>query len=194
MKSLLTTLAVTAAFAGPAMAGSLAYPAADPVVPAPVVTYVAPSGDWTGAYGGLQLGYGMAKATGNLDGNGPIGGITFGYDYDFGQFVMGAAIDYDAADIDIGNGSTIDSIARLKLRAGYDLGQTLVYMTAGGARAETSNLGSDDGWLVGLGFERRLTDSLSVGSELNYHKFDNFNSSGLELEATTVQVKAIFRF
>lgn len=195
MKFLMTTLAVTTAFAGPALAGSLTYAPADPIVPAPVVTYVAPaSGDWTGGYAGLQLGYGMATGSGGLDGNGAVGGLALGYDYDFGQFVMGGAIEYDAADIDMGAGVNIDSIARLKLRAGYDLGKALIFASAGAAQADVASLGTDDGWFVGFGYEQRLTETLSLGSEVTYHKFDDFNGSAIDVEATTVQVKAIYRF
>lgn len=187
MKFRLTTLVVTTALAGPALAGSMSYAPADPVVPAPVVTYVAPAnGDWTGPYAGLQLGYGMATGTGGLDGNGAIGGLALGYDYDFGQFVAGGAIEYDAADI--------DSIARLKLRAGYDLGKALIFASAGAAQADVASLGTDDGWFVGFGYEQRLTETLSLGSEVTYHKFDDFNGSAIDVEATTVQVKAIYRF
>lgn len=194
MKPVLATLAMTAALAAPAMAGSLTYPAADPVVPAPAITYAAAVSDWSGAYGGVQLGYGMATASGGLDGNGAVGGLTLGYDRDFGSFVMGAAIDYDLADIDLGGGVNVDNITRLKLRAGYDMGQSLVYATAGAARADVATLGTDNGWLLGFGYERRLTETLSLGTELVYHKFDDFNDTGIDVEATTVQVKAIFRF
>lgn len=194
MKTLMTTLALTAALASPALAGSLATPMAEPTVPAPIIVAAPAGGDWTGAYGGLQLGYGKAKATGGLEGDSVIGGLTFGYDYDFGQFVVGAGLDYDITDIDLGGATTIENVARLKLRAGYDLGQSLVYVSAGGARADTSTLGNDTGWFAGAGYEYRLTESLSLGGEVLYHEFDDFNGSGVDGDATTVQVRALFRF
>lgn len=194
MKTLMTTLALTAALASPALAGSLATPMAEPTVPAPIIVAAPAGGDWTGAYGGLQLGYGKAKAMGGLEGDSVIGGLTFGYDYDFGQFVVGAGLDYDITDIDLGGATTNENVARLKLRAGYDLGQSLVYVSAGGAHADTSTLGNDTGWFAGAGYEYRLTESLSLGGEVLYHEFDDFNGSGVDVDATTVQVRALFRF
>jgi opacity protein-like surface antigen len=194
MKTLMTTLAMTAALATPALAGSLATPLTEPTVPAPVIVAAPAGGDWTGAYGGLQLGYGQGNATGGLEGDGVIGGLTFGYDYDFGQFVLGAGLDYDITDIDLGGATTIENVVRLKLRAGYDLGQSLVYVSAGGARADTSTLGNDTGWFAGAGYEYRLTESLSLGGEVLYHQFDDFNGSGADVDATTVQIRALFRF
>lgn len=194
MKKLLAILAATTALATPALAGSLATPMAEPMVPAPAPMMAPVSGDWTGGYGGVQLGYGSVNATGGLDGDGVIGGLIAGYDYDFGQFVLGAGVDYDVTDIDIGGATTLESVARLKLRAGYDLGQGLIYATAGGARAETSTLGRDNGWFAGAGYEQKITDSLSLGGEVLYHQFDDFNGTGVDVDATTVQVRAMFRF
>ncbi len=194
MKTLMTTLALTAALASPALAGSPTAPLADPTVPAPVVNVANTGGDWTGAYGGLQLGYATADTNVGLDGDNVIGGLSFGYDYDFGQFVLGAALDYDFADIDLGGATSIENVARLKVRGGYDLGKSLIYATAGGAQAYTSTLGDDTGWFAGAGYEYMLTDQVSLGGEILYHDFEDFNGSGVDVEATTLQVRAMFRF
>lgn len=188
--TLLGTLGATLV-AVPAMAGS---PTPAPVEPEIIVPVAVPiTGDWTGAYGGLQLGYGDFSGTGGLNGDGMIGGLTMGYDHDFGQWVLGAGLDYDFADIDMG-GNTIDSIARLKLRAGYDLGAGLVYATAGAAQADIDTLGTDEGYFAGIGYEHMLTDTISLGGEILYHDFGDFNGSGTNVDGTTAQVRASFRF
>lgn len=183
-----------ALIAAPALAGSPTPPPADPVIaPAPVV----PAGtDWTGAYGSLNLGYADVSTSGaaTLSGDGMIGGLSLGYDYDFGNVVLGAGLDYDLADIDVGGADTLESVARLKLRAGYDMGRGLLYATGGAARATLANLGDDTGYFAGVGYEHLITDNVSVGGEVLYHAFDDFNGSGIDVEATTVAAKVNFRF
>ncbi|SDI55229.1 hypothetical protein SAMN04488026_100452 [Aliiruegeria lutimaris] len=76
------TLALT--LAAPAFAGSL-----DPVAiePAPTPIPVQTSSDWTGGHVGLQLGYG--ELTDGLEGDDMIGGVSAGYDWDLGDWVVG---------------------------------------------------------------------------------------------------------
>ncbi|WP_037373696.1 outer membrane protein [Sediminimonas qiaohouensis] len=184
--------AATAALALPAYAGSNAPAQPDPVVPQPAPA--APVGfDWTGGYVGGQLGYGSLD-TGTADDGGAIGGVHAGYDFDFGQWVVGAGLDYDFADITAG-GITLDNVARLKVRGGYDLGNGgLAYATAGGARAYTASSGDDDGYFFGAGYEHMVTDTFSVSGELLHHQFDNFGGGGTDIDANTVQVRGSFRF
>lgn len=196
----LTKAALAAALAGtvaaPAIAGGLNEPAPEPVVAAPVVP-VAPSTDWTGGYVGAQIGYGDISATG-LDGNGALYGLRAGYDWDFGGWVLGAGVDYDFSNIDLGAGAgKLDSVGRLKVRAGADLGQTLLYATAGAARAKADIGGvsrSDNGWFAGVGADYALSQNWTVGGEILAHKFDNFDGTGVDVDATTASVNASFRF
>src|SRR5690606_25294907 len=128
-------LALGAALAAPAFAGGYAEPVVEAPVAAPVVA-AAPNGDWTGGWIGGQVGFGDASA-GALDGDGAIYGLRGGYDWDFGQWVLGAGLDWDKADIDLGTaGDNLDSIARLGLRAGDDMGRTLVCVRGGVAPAK----------------------------------------------------------
>lgn len=187
---------LAAMLAVPAFAGGLT----DPVVEAPVAAPVAPivtGTDWTGGYVGAQLGYADVSATG-LDGDGAIYGIRGGYDYDFGNWVLGGRLDYDAADIDLGAGAgSLDSVARLGVRAGADLGRTLIYGIAGGARAEADVGGtdlSDNGWFAGIGADYALTDQWTVGGEILSHQFDDFDNSGVDVDATTAAINVGFRF
>tara|TARA_R110002049_G_scaffold23545_3_gene83402 strand:+ start:127960 stop:128433 length:474 start_codon:yes stop_codon:yes gene_type:complete len=157
---------------------------------------VAYGGDWTGFYTGLQLGYADVDSNGaGLDGSDNTYGFHAGYDYDFGQFVLGGELDYDKGDIDLGGGAaTIDSVARAKIKGGYDLGNTLIYATAGAARADTSG-GDESGAFAGLGMTYKVTERYTVGAEVLQHKFDDVGGvAGNDLDATTLSLRGSLRF
>lgn len=175
--------------AAPVLAGSPTPAPVEPAISTPVAVPL--TGDWTGGYVGGQIGYG--KIGGGASGDDAIGGLTMGYDYDFGTWVLGAGIDYDWSNIEAG-GNKLENMARLKLRAGYDLGQGLLYATAGAVRADIETLGSDDGYFAGIGYEHMLTQNISLGGEVLYHDFGDFNGSGTDVDATTAQIRATFRF
>lgn len=188
--------ALAAALAAPAFAGGLAEPVTEPV-PVAVPAVIPVTGDWTGGYVGARLGFGKAEIDGT-DGDGLLYGLGGGYDYDFGNWVLGATLNYDMSEIEFDGGAgTIDSVARLGLRAGADLGKTLLYATAGAAWAE-ANIGgtnySDNGWFGGVGAEYMMGANWSLGGELLLHQFDNFDGTGLDVDATTAALTANFRF
>ncbi|TDL83718.1 porin family protein [Palleronia sediminis] len=192
--------ALVAASSTAAMAGNLEMPAPEPVIysaPAPVFT---PGYDFTGFYGGASLGFGQGEldTAGDTEGEGAIGGLFAGYDRDFGNYVMGIELDLNAADIDLGNAGSIDQVHRLKLRAGYDGGgRTLVYGTGGVAYAKADVSGTDfedNGWVLGAGVEHALRDNVTIGGEVLYHQFDDFDDTGIDADATTVQARVTFRF
>lgn len=190
----------TAAAFGLATAGTLAQAGnlEEPIVEAPVIVPVAPvytGGDWGGFYGGLSLGYADVSAdtgTATLEDGGVTYGIHGGYNYDFGKFVLGTELEYSKTDIDLG-AATVDSVARLKLRGGYDLGNSLIYATAGVARADTS-LGNDNGKFIGIGMDYKVTDRFTVGGELLEHRFDDIGGSGVDADATTFSLRGSFNF
>ncbi len=192
----ISTLALTIATAmgGTAYAGSLAdAPVEAPVyAPAPIAQPVV--GDWTGFYTGLNLGYADVDGPGAFDGDDMSYGFHAGYDYDFGQFVLGGELEYDKTDLDLGGNANIDSIARAKIKGGYDLGNTLVYATAGAARADTS-FGDETGKFAGVGVAYKVTDRYTVGAELLEHRFDDLGGvAGADADATTFNLRASMRF
>lgn len=186
--------------AGSAMAGGINEPVADQVVAAPVATAPAyQGGDWGGFYAGAQLGYvDVDSNNAGLDGDDALIGVHGGYRYDFGRAVVGAELDYDFADVDLGNNlGTLDEVGRVKLMAGADLGRTLVYGTAGYAQAKATVGGSDlsgDGAFGGVGVDYALNDSFTVGGEVLFHGFDDFDNTGVDLDATTATVRVGFQF
>ncbi|MFA7434486.1 MAG: outer membrane beta-barrel protein [Gemmobacter sp.] len=195
----LTGTILSAALAAPAaFAGGIGEAPPDPVIAAPApVPVIAPSRNWTGGYVGAELGYG--DLSGDVDGDGAVGGLFGGYTHDFGNWALGGELAYDKAgfDFDTGGGDKVKDLLRLKLRAGPTFGDTFVYGVAGAARARADIGGSsesDNGWLAGVGAEYALNESWTVGGEVLYHRFNDFADTGLKVAPTTIQARASFRF
>ncbi len=187
------TLAAGTLLGSVAVAGSLQEPTVEaPLIsPAPVI----PSSDWTGFYTGLQLGYADMDGPAALDGNNNTYGFHAGYDYDLGNWVIGGELDYDKTDVDLGGGAAnVDSVARLKFKGGYDLGNTLVYATAGVARADTT-VGNETGPFAGIGITYKVTDRYTIGAEVLEHRFSDIGgTAGDDLDATTFNLRGSLRF
>lgn len=199
MKKLLAGLAAltTTALAMPALAGGYNAPVVEAPVAAPVAAPVVSSadGDWTGGYVAGQLGWGHSKF-GGLSEDTAVYGIRGGYDYDFGKFVLGANLDWNKVDADLGT-DTVNDIARLGLRAGYDMGRSLVYVAAGAARANVDTLtGSVDenGYYAGVGMDYAINDKWTVGGEILQNRFTDFNGTNSTLSTTTAGLNVGFRF
>lgn len=195
MKTLMMSTTLIALAAGGAHAGNLSEPEVTPAPEAVVVPTepVVLGGDWTGPYGGLSYGRLMAE-TDNDDEDGQVYGLFGGYDYDFGTFVLGGELDFQATDDYTLDGVDVDSVTRLKLRGGYDLGQALVYATAGVARADTSLDGDVDGGVYGLGLDYRVTERMTVGVEYLNHQFNDVGDTGVDIDANTISLRGAFRF
>ncbi|WP_439122510.1 outer membrane protein [Marivita sp.] len=193
MKRILLGTALVATAATATYAGSADPAPAEPMKVEPVTVAPAPmGGDWTGAYGGLSFGNLSADADSFEDSEG-VYGVFGGYDYDFGQFVVGGELDYQSGeDIQLG-GIEVDDVLRAKVRGGYDLGRTLVYGTVGAAQLNT-NIGDDTGIVGGLGVEYKVTEQFTVGGEYLAHRFDDFDDTGVDVEADTVSIRGSFRF
>ncbi|MFP7673069.1 outer membrane protein [Marivita sp. S0852] len=193
MKRILLGTACAALTGSMAFAGSIDSAPAEPVIAQPVaVAPVTMGGDWTGGYGGLSLGKGWITGD-DLDDDELVYGVHGGYDYDFGRFVLGGELDYQAGD-DLNLGAEdVDDILRLKMRAGYDLDRTLVYGVLGAAQLNTDNF-EDTGWVAGVGAEYLVTESISLGAEYLYHQFDDFDDTNVDIDADTFSLRANFRF
>lgn len=124
-------------------------------------------------------------------------GVRAGYDWQFGAVVIGVLA--EGARTDVQDSVTafsttpaaytmtreLDGLAAARVRAGYALGNTLVYGTGGYAmgkierRFATTNTANvftlregdedfADGWQLGAGLEHRITDDVSLGLEYLY--------------------------
>ena len=81
--------------------------------------------------------------------------------------------------------------------AGREIGNSLVYGTVGAAHANASIGDADlssDGLVYGLGFDYALSDRWTVGGEVLQHRFDDFDGTGTDFDATTIKAKVGFRF
>jgi outer membrane immunogenic protein len=196
----IAALIVTSALVTPALAGGPTTPVPEPEVIAVPEPFVPAGMDWSGAYAGAQIGYGDVDSNGGgLDGYGALGGVHAGYRWDMGNFVAGAELTYDTSAIDLGAaaGDELDDVAALKVTAGREFGRGLVYGTLGAAYASASVGGadlSDNGYLYGLGMDYAITDRVTVGGELLQHRFNDFDGSGVDLDATTLKAKVALRF
>ena len=170
--------------------------------PPPAPAYYAPPFSWTGFYVGVNGGYATTDLRGNtfgpLAGVGPVsafgspsGGLiggTVGYNYQIGQFVIGAEGTLDWADLSKSrsflNGSSdslkVDSVANVLGRFGYAWDRTLFYVAGGYAGGDVhasgfndafygvtfpGNSGWQSGYAVGGGIEYAVTNNISVKGE-----------------------------
>lgn len=179
-----------------AFAGGLAEPVVAPT-PTPVaVAAPVPTGrDWTGFYAGASLGYGDVDADGVT---GEFEGATFGghvgYNYDLGSIVLGGELEAKGTN-DFENdasGLELENVLRAKVRAGYDAGAFLPYVTGGYAQA-TVNGDDDDGLFYGVGVDYAFSDSITVGGEYLRHEFEDFDDGG-DITADTVSLRVSYNF
>jgi outer membrane immunogenic protein len=146
---------------------------------------------WTGFYAGLHLGTSDLSA-GNTSESDPTYGVHVGYDYDFGQFVLGGELAYDGSvDYVIGGTVTTSTTSRLKLKGGYDLGRTLVYGVVGHANLDGQNT-RNDGYTVGLGVSFKATDKIVTGAEYLHDTLGWANNTDAKMDRFTM--RASYKF
>jgi outer membrane immunogenic protein len=183
-----------------------------PPPPPPVAELRAATYDWTGGYVGVWAG--ATCVDGSLhdntavapiiadwenDGCGSKGGLMAGYLHQFDSFVIGAELDWGmtgkvaenntpGADFQFGMNHLVTS----RLRAGYAVDDSLLYVTGGfawaqgdlhginGAVAPDHIKGSHKGWSIGGGFEHAFTDQFRMRLEYLYTRFGgaNYYSAG----------------
>ncbi|QJD16669.1 outer membrane protein [Paracoccus sanguinis] len=183
---------------GAAQAGGFAAPVVE-VEPIVAVT-PAPAPAWQGGYAGVALGYafngddrigrrgaGLDDSIGTAELSGVNLSLRAGYRWQRDNWVVGPELSYTAGDIkdgfDFGAGgsfeSKVNNLFAVKLKTGYlARPDTLVYGIAGWQTGDfTYNYnGADidydaDGYVLGLGAEKMITDRISVTGEYEYSNF-----------------------
>ncbi|THD42366.1 MAG: porin family protein [Bradyrhizobium sp.] len=157
--------------------------------PAPAPYYAPQAFSWTGFYVGLNGGWAGGSTGGDF--GSPSGGLvggTAGYNYQIGQFVLGAETDFDWADLHKSGinllgayNNNIDSLFTARARAGIALDRALIFATAGYAGVEDNVsypglLSSSDwrsGGAFGGGIEYAFTNNISAKAEYLYMPFAN---------------------
>jgi outer membrane immunogenic protein len=180
--------------------GARAADLARPIQPAPAFAQpVVPAGyNWSGFYVGVNAGYGYGRSrwddsafssgSGGFDINGALVGGQFGYNWQFGSWVLGLETDADWTSI---HGSAAGSGAMCatngngqcqvqqnwfgttRARAGYAFGRVLPYVTGGVAYGDrdvtlsngTSSNSVNAGWTAGGGVEVGITPNWSAKAE-----------------------------
>jgi len=152
--------------------------------------------DWTGFYAGASTGS-LEVDTGaaGFKENDTNFGVHAGYRSDAGRLVFGGEFEYDWADVELVPGAiSADRVMRLKATAGYDFGQTLVYLAAGTAEVDVDGLGSDWGGFFGLGAAYAVSPQAVVGLELLEHNFTDIGGSGIDADAWSASLRASWKF
>jgi outer membrane immunogenic protein len=196
MKRLATALAALLLGAAPVLAGSYTAAPVDPIVPMPPAP---PAFNWTGGYVGVFVGalHGNNRWGQNLgasfstpgDWSRTPAGLMLGYNMQSGGMVYGAELDYTASTLTavstgnggfgcggpVGCGTDVSRLITLRGRVGFAMDRTLIYGTAGFARANVRGYnpgtatvtgdGSRSGWSAGLGIEHALTDRFTIRAE-----------------------------
>lgn len=207
LKTSLAACAVVS-FAGVAEAADVIYE--EPAMVAPMAPMEAAPYSWTGGYIGLFGGaatgdfdydFAMSPAVGGIgdaslenSAGGLFGGAQAGYDYQIGNFVIGAVADIAASDIDteltasiggVGSASVssdLQYLGTVRARLGYAMDRFMVYGHGGFAYGETeqtvslTGLGSvtndendtKTGYVVGAGVEYAIFDNVSFQTEYSY--------------------------
>ncbi len=196
-------LAALVCAAAPAVAADL--PRGDgPYVAAPFGGY-----NWTGFYAGLNLGYQWGSATNTgLSPSGVAGGIQGGYNWQTGNFVLGAETDLQLSGASDSAGAFKFSnpwFGTLRGRGGYAINNILLYATGGLAygsgTAELLGLSETHtaiGWTVGGGMEVGLTPRWTAKAEYLYVDLgaQNYALTGLshEIKANVLRFGSNYRF
>jgi outer membrane immunogenic protein len=186
------------AFLAASLVGGVAV-AADMPMKAPPAPFVA---RWTGTYIGINGGYGWATSnestvfatSGDYSQTGGLAGVTYGGNWQSGQWVLGFESDLDWANINgsvnnalCGAGCFTDlrALSTTRMRAGVDLNGWLLFGTAGAAwgdiksgqvgcapvlTAPSCGTGINPGWVAGLGVETMFAPRWSA--KLEYLHFD----------------------
>ena len=193
MKHVFFALVGLAALTGTAAAADL------PPRMAPAPYYKAPVAvpvyNWTGFYIGINGGGGFGRSqwdsTGSFNVSGGLVGGTVGYNYQFGQAVVGVEGDIDWADI---NGTTNAAcpfgcktsdnwLSTVRGRLGYAADRFMPFVTGGAAfgdiRASTPGFAganqTNAGWTVGAGLEFAIAGNWTAKAEYLYVDLGKFN-------------------
>ena len=211
----LAILLATAAIATPALAADVVYQ--EPPAPAPVsIEPVTQTTTWTGLYVGAQAGVAFGNSdngasfntsngtggsgifNGDDSNSGFIGGGTIGYDYQMGNFVVGALADINYIDASesrsyttgLGNtfttNSDINYLGTVRAKLGYAMDNVLVYGTGGLAYAGLDNSmtspSNTSGEFAGYSFNQSSDDNdvgYTVGAGVDFMATQNI-SFGVE--------------
>ena len=167
---------------------------AAPYYKAPVY---APAYSWTGFYAGINGGWGFGTSkwdippTGSFDIDGGLVGGTLGYNYQFGQGVVGIEGDIDWADINgtsttfcpVGCKTNDNWLGTVRGRLGYAADRFMPFISGGLAFGDiqasvpgfAGATSTQAGWTVGGGIEMAIAGNWTAKAEYLYVNLGRFN-------------------
>ncbi|MEO0495862.1 MAG: outer membrane beta-barrel protein [Pseudomonadota bacterium] len=164
-----------------------------PIAPPPGVEVFS----WQGGYIGASAGAAIFNPTpGFATNTGFIGGAFAGYNFQNGNVVFAPELDFDYSATSSG-ALDLNYVGRVKGKLGYSFDRTLVSVIGGGAFAGAdagAGALTDFGWLAGASVDYAVTDNIFAGGEYLYHSFDNFDSSGIDVNVQTIKARVGFKF
>ncbi|MVA95639.1 outer membrane beta-barrel protein [Nitratireductor sp. CAU 1489] len=211
--------------------------AADPIDPdrfrEPVVE--AATFDWTGLYVGAHAGVGASSTTWSFSpfgnavqpnpfrGGGGFGGLQLGYNFQSGNWVIGAEGDIALANIEGSSAcplapfsceSAVKWLGSARLRVGYAFDRTLIYGTGGAGFGSVlrefvhpvfgTGISSDKtqvGWTAGAGVEFAVNEAWSIKGEYLYYDLGRdtyvdtaFQSSNIRTTLHTAKIGINFHW
>ena len=189
----------------------------------PGATYAPPPMSWTGFYVGAHLGgawsdteWANVSLTGERvtnDSSGFFGGAQMGYNYQFGNFVVGVEAALSGGSLGDTFHSVVDpaqtyatdisTIVTVAGRLGVNVNQWMLYAKGGWAGASVDVTGRntttndkfsfDDwrsGWTVGTGFEYKVSRNISLGIEYSFIELGSDDITGVTRASVPVSVRA----
>lgn len=210
MKRLYLALVGLAALSSAAAAADLPAAAPAPYYKAPVFV---PVYSWTGFYAGLNGGGGIgrsawASTTGFTVSGGQIGG-TLGYNYQFGQGVIGVEGDLDwsafSGSTNVGcpaGCTTQDSwMSTVRGRLGYAADRFMPYLTGGLAFGDVqtstpgfATSGTKTGWTIGAGLEFGFIGNWTAKAEYLYVDLGSLAPTNASFTANLIRAGVNYRF
>lgn len=140
--------------------------------------FAAAAGDWDGIYGGAEVGI-SKPASGLSGGNGTAYGAFVGYNADLGGSVAGIELGYSKPDQTLSSGAELENQLKVKARYGFELGDAgLAYGTVGYLRSGVSTGGHASGYLVGVGYDHKISDNMFVGAEYSHNRYESLPGGG----------------
>ena len=190
-------LALTAGAASAADLYRAPAPVAVPVAPTLLPAYM-----WTGAYVGLQTGYGTGDV-GKLksDPNGWLAGVHAGANWQMNMLVAGIDGSWSWSNMS-SKSADINWTGDVRGRLGVAFDRFHVFGTAGFAFADVDagvkkkNSGRvETGWTAGLGAEYAITNNWIAGVEYKYADYGKIGGKGgADLSTNVLQVRLSYKF
>jgi outer membrane immunogenic protein len=155
----------------------------------------ASSGDWTSTYFSSEHSPHHSTAVGDFQGSqsfqGSLSRIAFSADRDYGAIVLGGSYSRGSSPHPFGLLGGADT-EQVNLRAGYDFGRSLGYITLGQAQDQGANQ-TGQAETLGIGLRVSLNRALQLTGEFVHHSPSGSNSSEPQ-DTERLTIGAAFQF